>query len=495
LPNLAGKKITLSFAPATQADENLMTSYLPAPHADGTPVQLSEFPKGLPGYLINLTSELRVDGQIVATGGVFTMGTSMVSSTGLFDPNTGWNFGEDNQPIAGEYIATHVDEQGISTDRLQALMSKLAATKATLDANSLLGITKEELAGDILYSAVLLYFTANQAENDLTSRSLGAVDFRTPSFGNFQTVAQPTYWFGVPRQVYFPGVAMDVDRYVTMAVMKDNSASALLNYRQQVGMRLSASEHSIPEQIFTDLADPNRPQAVSAAKALSYAAAQGQQIHTITAANAATMLPQLAIAPDVSQEIADAVSAGKIAVVSHSNVSVTGWSGIGYIISDPDTGAGAYKISGGFSGGDLPWNDIGAAFGAMLDGLLKHYRDPNSMFGPDSEILFAKFGAIAGKILALATLVKDIVVTLRDDKTNTAQKITKILGALASGIAGALLGPAIAGLFFNPVGAVIVAMIAVVLVTILIDFITDWIVGLLAMHWPFRRRSLYASYA
>jgi transglutaminase-like putative cysteine protease len=39
LPNLAGKKITLSFAPATQADENLMTSYLPAPHADGTPVQ------------------------------------------------------------------------------------------------------------------------------------------------------------------------------------------------------------------------------------------------------------------------------------------------------------------------------------------------------------------------------------------------------------------------------------------------------------------------
>ena len=34
-------------------------------------------------------------------------------------------------------------------------------------------------------------------------------------------------------------------------------------------------------------------------------------------------------------------------------ITQSGWTGSGYIISDPATGAGAYKISGGANGGDL----------------------------------------------------------------------------------------------------------------------------------------------
>lgn len=36
-----------------------------------------------------------------------------------------------------------------------------------------------------------------------------------------------------------------------------------------------------------------------------------------------------------------------------SPISVSGWTGSGYIIDDPATGAGAYKISGGANGGSL----------------------------------------------------------------------------------------------------------------------------------------------
>src|SRR5439155_11259226 len=42
--SLAGKKITLSFAPATPADEASINSFLPQPHTDGTPTQPSELP-------------------------------------------------------------------------------------------------------------------------------------------------------------------------------------------------------------------------------------------------------------------------------------------------------------------------------------------------------------------------------------------------------------------------------------------------------------------
>jgi hypothetical protein len=44
------------------------------------------------------------------------------------------------------------------------------------------------------------------------------------------------------------------------------------------------------------------------------------------------------------------VGAGKEAIVSKMNINVNGWTGCGYIIIDPNTGAGAYMISGGTNG-------------------------------------------------------------------------------------------------------------------------------------------------
>jgi hypothetical protein len=136
-----------------------------------------------------------------------------------------------------------------------------------------------------------------------------------------------------------------------MNVAKDNNPATAIDYNKQRGVNYSANEHLIPEKIFTSPANPG--QAVSAVKALAVASAQGQKIFTLTAQNIATMLPQLTISPDVQMEIQNAVAAGKEATVSQGNVTVGGWSGVGYIISDPVTGAGAYKVSGSANGGYL----------------------------------------------------------------------------------------------------------------------------------------------
>ena len=352
LPNIAGKKITLSFAPATQADADLIASYLPKAHADGTPILPSEFPTSLPGYLIRLTPELRVDGQLTASGGSFTMGEELISNMALFDPARGWEYGEDNRPIAGEYIATHVDLQGVSQGQLQTLKNKLATTQAKLTIAQYTGITKEDISGDILYGAVLSYFAANQAAAQIASRASGIVEYRKPSFGNFETSAKPLYWFGIPRNVGFPGLMMDVDRYASIVVSKDNSSA--VNYVLQSGMRLSAYEHLIPEKIFGDPANPNRPQGISAVKALALAASQGQKIYTLNTQNQAqhqTLLAQIAIDAGARQEIQNALVAGKTVTVHASPITQSGWTGSGYIITDPATGAGAYKISGGANGG------------------------------------------------------------------------------------------------------------------------------------------------
>jgi hypothetical protein len=50
-------------------------------------------------------------------------------------------------------------------------------------------------------------------------------------------------------------------------------------------------------------------------------------------------------------------------------MSVPGWSGAGYIILDPEPGAGAYKISGGANGSFFTGLAIGASTVAMITAL------------------------------------------------------------------------------------------------------------------------------
>src|SRR6185312_15113489 len=76
LPNLAGKTITLYFRPATQADADAMASFLPKPHPDGTSISPQEVPGSVPA-VVNLTSELKVDGVTVKSGGTFRIGAEL----------------------------------------------------------------------------------------------------------------------------------------------------------------------------------------------------------------------------------------------------------------------------------------------------------------------------------------------------------------------------------------------------------------------------------
>ncbi len=495
LPSLAGKKITLSFAPASPADMSVLNSYLPLPHADGTPISPNEFPTSLPGYLIHLTAELRLDGKLVATGGTFTMGEELTSSEGLFDPAAGWDYAEDTHPTAGEYIATHVDLQGVSPSQLVSIQTKMTQTQTSLQSLQFRG-DKDDLTGDLLYSAVLSYFAANFITSNISSRAAGVVEYRKPSFGNFFADAQPLYWFGIPHSVAFRGLVMDIQRYASINVAKDNSPTTVIAYNKQVGMTYSANEHIIPEQLFTSPADSNRTQGISAVKALALAAGQGQKIYTLNQANQAqhqALLAQITIDPQAMEEIQNALAVGNEVTVHQAPITQSGWTGSCYIISDPATGSGAYKIAGGFNGAGLPWNTIGAAFGAMLDALLAHYRDPGSMFGSYFEKTFAEFGRMAAATLAVALLIIDIEKTVSDSSMNAPQKIAKIVGAAASAVAGLIIGASVGPFFASPAVAVIAAMILVVLASILIDLLVNWMVGTIALFRRLRYGGLYAA--
>jgi hypothetical protein len=367
---LAGKKLTLSFVPASQADLDLINSYLPKPHADGSPIQPSELPGSLPGYLIRLKAEIRLDGQPVSQGGAVNMGSELRQTSAYYNPGSRqWEEGEANHPIAGEYHALGLDLAGVGAAQLDALKTRLQATKARLeqfqanpnDPTPIQALTKEDLSGDLLYSGILGYFASVDGSDQLAARAgKQALGYRLPSYGTFLAAANPSYFFGIVRNVAFPGLIMDVDRLAVAAEALDNDAAKRIAYVRQVGAAGSAFEHAVPERLFADpnkaLDDPSQPQGVSAVKAIALAAAQGQKIYTLNNSNQAThaaTLAQLQIDENVRAEIANALAAGLEVTVHQSAISAYGWTGSGYILIDPETGAGAYKISGGANGAFL----------------------------------------------------------------------------------------------------------------------------------------------
>jgi hypothetical protein len=175
------------------------------------------------------------------------------------------------------------------------------------------------------------------------------VYYREPSYGTFSTNMNVEYFFGQPRNVHFSGVLMDMDRMKSSAEAKNNCWEKWVNFNKTSGRAMSAYEHLVPGKLFSTATE--KAEGVSAVKALALANQQGQRTYTINQQNYQTALPQLTISNATKNEIRTAVEEGKIATVHQAPITHHGWTGEGYIILDPETGAGAYKLSGGADGG------------------------------------------------------------------------------------------------------------------------------------------------
>ncbi len=109
-------------------------------------------------------------------------------------------------------------------------------------------------------------------------------------------------------------------------------------------------------------------------KAIAIAQSQGQKVFTITSANAAIAIPQLQQRSSVIDEITNAVNAGKEVTIHQSPITANGWTGVGYVVVDPQTGSGAYLIEGGARGGIYD-DDYKTRYLAWVSGNLIQFDD------------------------------------------------------------------------------------------------------------------------
>ena len=144
------------------------------------------------------------------------------------------------------------------------------------------------------------------------------------------------------------GLAMDVDRTMTLVKALDGNEGKAKHFLLLSGVNGSAFEFSEPERLYST---PDNPvQGISTIKALKIANDQGIPIYTIDKTNANAIIPQLQLDSGTLADIQNAINAGKVVIVSKTDISFNGWTGCGYVVIDPNTGAGAYMISGGLNG-------------------------------------------------------------------------------------------------------------------------------------------------
>jgi RHS repeat-associated protein len=343
LAGVADKRLTLSFVPATELDANTLALYLPKAHADQSAVLASEFAPQIPGYLIRVKAEIRLDGAVVASGGSFVLGSELVADIGAFDPSSGnWN-DTTFSAHAGDYHAVAIDAQGIVAGQLNSAKARLNSLQAKLAAGQSAALSRDDVSGELLYQGALAYFATMDANGAVFQRAAGVVEQRLPSYGRAVAQVQPEMVLGIVNNVTFPGVVLDIDR-VSSAVASLSAGTDSGAYVGQANQRNAAYAHQVLARMFTSVKQPGM--AVSPVRSLAMAAAAGQTVYAVTGANSASVLPQLTLSASAGADLENDTAAGLRALVAKTPVSVGGWTGQGIATEDPSSGAGSFRLSG-----------------------------------------------------------------------------------------------------------------------------------------------------
>ncbi|HET7786835.1 MAG TPA: transglutaminase domain-containing protein [Myxococcales bacterium] len=323
LPALAGRRLGVTYVPATDADAAALASFRSAPGTD------------MPVYLVQVRPSIRIDDSEVALGPPVTMGTLQEWDAGVTDPTDPAGDIHPYTVTAGDEMVFGIDPQGASQETIhQRFLQRPSDT-----------------AAENLFTVSLYYW----AQCDLVASSAAvaqnAAVQRLPSIGLFSVPLRVGYFFGFPRTGHYGPRQMDVAHSIFAVVEKGNGdTSGIL---RSIGMLASVLEGRTFDALFGRVTGTG----VSAVQLLREANEQQIPIYLVTRDNFATVAPQLLVGSDIVASISDAVRVGKTVLVPQRAPLHGNWSGLGYIIEDPATGAAAYLINGGTSGGsDDPCN-------------------------------------------------------------------------------------------------------------------------------------------
>ena len=334
-PDVYGKRLTLSYVPATEADKELLVEY-------GNIFSV-------PAYLLKLKPQFSIEGIVAAEGPVCNAGYLQKYDITISNSASGQNDSHiTNTVTVGGMYAIVLDYGSISSDEFNHIYQTLGDSAPGTDGTD---VYTEIIMGKMLNTIGKMYFSNLDQYNNVCSGFYNVTATRALSLGIVGFGANVTYAFGKPSELTEGGVFLDIGHDVHSIVSNSNTKEDEKGFMFQTGIYASAMEHGILE-------DVTGIESVSTIKTFQYAVENNIPIHYITKENLESEIAQISFSDELVNELRTAVNSGKDVIIPEHEITINQWSGIGYMVLDPDTFACGYMISGGLAGGAMSLSEF-----------------------------------------------------------------------------------------------------------------------------------------
>jgi RHS repeat-associated protein len=387
LARIGTSALQVEYRGATAAADSLIQQYAAANSVTLSASSLSVVP------------QLKLGGTVLKEGAAVVYGTQQYWRAAVANPTGAFATPPDPSAFpAGTAIAFVVDTSGTTPDYAQALTADYG-NRANLS------------IADALATGGLQYFLLHDMFDDMVAQARHATVVRLPSVGTFATAVSVSYFFGLPRTASTQGFVTDVKalRYAVVAPTAEEGVRTLA----QMGVLGSFSEGAT----WSLLTGRDVAGSLSAATLLLRANEAQIPIYELSQSNVSQDLPTLSLTDDDKTDIQNAVGAGQIVLVPAREMRVGSWSGVGYVVMDPTTGAGAWRVSGGLNGAI----DVGCIVKAislnvlcnlMFDKLLHQFialLNPGALLATLATRALVAFVPIVGQIIAVVQLALTLI--------------------------------------------------------------------------------------
>ncbi len=328
LPEVYGQRLTVSFPPATAADQQL--------------VQQDGGYYNVPADQLHVVASINVNGQAVATGSrpvAIGAGHYIVVDfyyPGATQPDTVFHEG-----FAGEYYGLGLDVQGDASMDIQQrgnVPARVAAAQASSDPQY-----DDNVTGESLSLAAWVYLDSVQKDRVATGALFSANQVMDVSEALTMHQISMEYINGVLR--FQPiGWTVDAKRVNGALIPANGNYGQAVTMSQVVGLGSSLLESRLWDR-WAGL------QSISTTRGLQWANANGISILHIDASNAATLLPTLNVFPGVLYNIENEINAGYSITIPQSTFIMNSWIGSVWIMSSSDGTPVGFLIEGGLFGG------------------------------------------------------------------------------------------------------------------------------------------------
>ena len=318
LSEMGLKRLGITYKPSTETDAIALQE------------QIDSGANSLSLYLLSVKPTLMLDDKRLALGAGVKMGSDQLLGITLFTPTVEYQVTYNSQ-AAGDEMVVSIDGGSTSFDLVNQRKDSVASNTSAENLHQI----------GMNYWAEANYFT------QVIASGTNVRALRLPSIGLFSSPLSLTYNFGIPSRGHYIQRTVDIKHNVHAVSSEIKNQNKL--FLQQIGTMHSYLEGSILEQAIQNWQGTG----LSTVQVLLDANKQSIPIYHVTNDNSETILPRLAsIEVDILLDIRAALNAGlEIIIPEREPDKLIGVAGMGYILFDPETGAGSYRISGGLDGG------------------------------------------------------------------------------------------------------------------------------------------------